>query len=210
MDFSTVEKHLQQEEQAGPTMTRAELAHRHAARAVLGEELNALHTAVNALYNRYHRLTKIPSLLHVEWANALLHFPNLVFFVIDSTGIRPESDIIRVHLSDIAGNPVFDRIIRPQRQPGQANTSYTGITSAQLSTSPTLTNIWDALEAALVGRYVLPTTTALLWPSSLPTCVVVLVIRSHNQQQHWTVPPGNEHCCKRWRKASRRFMQLHH
>src|SRR5579884_690156 len=155
MDFSTVEKHLQQEEQAGPTMTRAELAHRHAARAVLGEELNALHTAVNALYNRYHRLTKIPSLLHVEWANALLHFPNLVFFVIDSTGIRPESDIIRVHLSDIAGNPVFDRIIRPQRQPGQANTSYTGITSAQLSTSPTLTNIWDALEAALVGRYVL-------------------------------------------------------
>jgi DNA polymerase III alpha subunit (gram-positive type) len=155
MDFSIVEKHLQQEEQAGPAMTRAELVHRHAARTTLGEELNALHAAVNALYSRYHRLAKLPNLLHVEWANALLHFPNLVFFVIDSTGVRAESDIIRVHLSDMAGNPVFDHIIRPQRQPGQANTQYTGIAHAHISTAPVLADIWDDLQAALMGRYIL-------------------------------------------------------
>lgn len=155
MDFSIVEKHLQQEEQAGPAMTRAELVHRHAARTTLGEELNALHVEVNALYSRYHHLAKLPNLLHVEWANALLQFPNLVFFVIDTTGVRDESDIIRVHLSDVAGNFVFDCIIRPQRQPGQANTLYTGIPNAHINTAPVLADIWNDLQAALVGRYAL-------------------------------------------------------
>jgi DNA polymerase III epsilon subunit-like protein len=110
---------------------------------------------VNALFSRYHRLVKLPDLEHVEWANAVLHFPNLAFCVIDSTGIRAESDIIRVLLTDVQGNPLFDRIIRPQRQPGQANTFYTGITHEQISNAPVLAEIWDELRAALVGKYLL-------------------------------------------------------
>ncbi|GHO91517.1 hypothetical protein KSF_015650 [Reticulibacter mediterranei] len=155
MNFSTVETHLQQEEQAGPVMTRAEVAQRHATRAALGEELNALHKAVNALSSRYYHLVKLPDPRHVEWAHALLQFSNLVFFVIDSTGLHDESDIIRVHLSDAAGAPVFDRLLQPQRQRGHANTFYTGITDAQIRNAPTLADIWGELQAALVGRYVL-------------------------------------------------------
>jgi DNA polymerase III epsilon subunit-like protein len=155
MDFSNVEMHLQQEEQAGPVMTRAELAQRHGTRAALREELNALHETVNALSSRYHHLAKLPDPRHVEWANALLQFPNLVFFVIDSTGLHDESDVIRVYLSDATGAPVFDRLIKPQRQRGHANTFYTGITDAQIRNAPVLADIWDELQSALAGRYVL-------------------------------------------------------
>ncbi len=155
MDFSTVEMHLQQEEQAGPVMTRAELAQRHATRAALHAELNALHQSVNAFSSRYHHLTKLPELRHVEWANALLQFPNLVFFVIDSTGVHDESDITRVYLTDATGAPVFDRLIRPQRQRGHANTFYTGIADVQLHNAPVLADIWSELQSALAGRYVL-------------------------------------------------------
>jgi DNA polymerase III alpha subunit (gram-positive type) len=155
MDFSTVEMHLQQEEQATPVMTRTELARRHATRTALSEELKSLHQSVSALSSRYHHLVKLPDPRHVEWAHALLQFSNLVFFVIDSTGLHDESDIIRVHLSDAAGIPVFDRLLQPQRQRGHANTFYTGITDVQIRNAPTLANIWSELQAALVGRYVL-------------------------------------------------------
>src|SRR5579859_7585203 len=117
MDFSSIEMRLQQEEQADPPINRTELIQRNAARAALADELSTLHKAVNTLSSRYHHLPKLPVLEHVEWADAVLHFPNLVFLVIDSTGIHKESDVIRMTVIDAQGTSLLDRIVRPQRQP---------------------------------------------------------------------------------------------
>jgi|SRR5579859_123058 len=155
MDFSFIEIRLQQEEQAGPPMNRTELIQRHAARTALADELSTLHKAVNTLSSQYHHLLKLPVLEHMGWADAVLHFPNLTFFVIDSTSIHQESDVIRATVIDAHGTPLFDHIIRPQRQPGQSNTMYTGIAREQVLAAPALADIWEPLRTTLSGRYVL-------------------------------------------------------
>jgi DNA polymerase III alpha subunit (gram-positive type) len=85
----------------------------------------------------------------------MLQTPNLAILVIDTTGIQKNSDILRVTIVDTQDDIVFDRVVQPVRQPGEANTAYTGITTAQLADAPTLREIWSELQVALSGRYVL-------------------------------------------------------
>lgn len=89
------------------------------------------------------------------WAQAMLDFPNLTFAAIDTTGLEDDADIIRIALVDGQGALLFDHLIQPQRQPGQANTAYTGITNEYLLAAPTLADVWDEVRAAFRGRYIL-------------------------------------------------------
>jgi len=91
----------------------------------------------------------------IAWAQAMLDFPNLTFAAIDTTGLEDDADIIRIALMDGQGTLLSDRLIQPQRQPGQANTAYTGITNEQFVSAPPLADVWDELQTALRGRYIL-------------------------------------------------------
>jgi hypothetical protein len=121
----------------------------------LSGQLATIDHQVKALSKRFYRLPQLPHLSHVRWASAILKFPNLVFLVLDTTGVQKDSDIIRVLIADAEGTPIFDRIVCPMRQPAQPNTAYTGIVYSQIKDAPTLADIWPDLQATLTGRYVL-------------------------------------------------------
>lgn len=89
------------------------------------------------------------------WAQVMLRFPNLAFAAIDTTSLDDDADIVRLTLVDKQGTVLIDRFIQPQRQPGQANTAYTGITNEQLLAAPSLAEVWDEIQAAFQGRYIL-------------------------------------------------------
>lgn len=56
---------------------------------------------------------------------------------------------------DGQGTVLCDRLIHPQRHRGQANTLYTGIPLENLLTAPHLAGIWDEIQTAFRGRYIL-------------------------------------------------------
>jgi DNA polymerase III epsilon subunit-like protein len=155
LDMHTLETRLRQEEMAGPVTNQAELLERHRSRKELGDALHCLQQTVTTLTSRYRRLARLPGLEQVARANALLRLPNLLFCVIDTTGLHPDSDVLRVVLLNREGTVVFDRIVCPQRQPSQANTFYTGIAREQVLAAAKLSAIWEDLQRALEGHYVL-------------------------------------------------------
>jgi DNA polymerase III epsilon subunit-like protein len=155
LTIGAIDQQLQQEEQARLPLSRAELEERQASRSALSEQLVTIDHQVKALTKRFHRLTKLPDFQHVQWASALLRFPNLSFVTIDTTGVQKDSDVIRIVIANVEGTPIFDRIVRPIRQPSQSNTSYTGIGYSQIKDAPTLADIWLDLQEAIAGRYVL-------------------------------------------------------
>ncbi|TMC24565.1 MAG: hypothetical protein E6J34_00300 [Chloroflexi bacterium] len=155
MTFDEIERQLQQEEQAGLPTNRDELAVHHETRAHLAKALSELQRQLNGYKTRLFHLPQLAVLSQVDWARATQGLPGLALCVIDTTGIRQDSDIVRITLVDGQGNVLFDRIVSPQRQRGEANTAYTGITSAQISQAPPLASIWTELQAVVEQRHVL-------------------------------------------------------
>lgn len=90
-----------------------------------------------------------------EWAKAVLKLPNLLFLVIDTTGVNRDSDIIRATVVDPDGKVLFDKIIRPVRQPGVSNFDYTSISRTAVLHAAPFAEVWPELMAMLVGKYVL-------------------------------------------------------
>lgn len=123
-------------------------------REQIDQELKGLSTSIAQLTRRFHNLPDLPPMYLVEWASAVLKFPNLAFVVLDTTGVDDDSDIIRVLVADREGRSLFDHLVKPQRQQ-HANTFYTGIEKAQLDAAPLLSDLWPFIEADLAGHYVL-------------------------------------------------------
>jgi hypothetical protein len=155
VDVNLIETLLQEEEQSGPVLQRVDLEGHRYRRAALDVQLSALHEQVQVLYSRYHKLPRLADTQHLDWAEALSKFPNLAIAVLDTTGVNDDSDIIRVMIGDLQGEIRHDWLIRPVRQPGYANTTYTGIDRATLAESAPLTEIWAQMADALAGQYVL-------------------------------------------------------
>jgi hypothetical protein len=80
---------------------------------------------------------------------------NLVFVILDSTGIKRDSDIIRVLVVNLAGEPLYHQIVKPVRQPNEPNSTYTGLSQADLDAATTLAEQWPAIQAVLSGKYVM-------------------------------------------------------
>lgn len=89
------------------------------------------------------------------WAQAVMMLMNLVFVVLDTTGIKRDSDILRILIVDLAGKELYHQLVKPVRYPGEPNTAYTGITQEQLDQAQTLREQWPAIQAALRGKYTL-------------------------------------------------------
>lgn len=153
-DLHGVECFLEAEKLRGAPQSRTEYDESLARREKLHELLKQLQQEVNRFDRKIGRLPNLPSLAFVEWANAIQTFENLAFLVLDTTGIKQDSDIIRVLLIDGKGETAYDAIMRPGRQ-FLANTAYTRITQDVLEASNTLAENWPYIAERLAGRYVL-------------------------------------------------------
>lgn len=155
MDLDVLEALVKLEEEAGPARGRADLEERLARRASIREVLDPLMKRVQLLGTRARILHPLPSRLdEVEWAERMLQAP-LAVLVIDTTGTKSDADVIRLVVADSAGQILFDQIVRPGRQIGQANTPYTGITPEQVLAASALSDLWDDFQSQLAGRTVL-------------------------------------------------------
>lgn len=89
------------------------------------------------------------------WAKAVLAFPNLVFCVIDTTGIENDADVLRLYTMDLYGFTGKSLLIHSKRYPGQLNTEWTGISNEMMETASELPEVWPDIAEALKGKFVL-------------------------------------------------------
>lgn len=151
IDLSTIDALLEQEERRDPPAT---LAERMARRQQIHQALHDISVQVRVITSRYARLEKLPPLSIVQEAQALLDMPNLVFVVLDTTGVHEQSDILRMCVVDRQGSIVFDRIVKPKRLQF-ANTEYTGILQEQVDLAPSISVVWQEFRRAVAAHFVL-------------------------------------------------------
>jgi hypothetical protein len=89
------------------------------------------------------------------WAKAVMQLVNLVFLVLDTTGVKRDSDILRILIVDLAGKELYHQLVRPLRHTGEPNTAYTGILQADLDQAQSLSEQWAAFEEIIRGKFVL-------------------------------------------------------
>jgi hypothetical protein len=89
------------------------------------------------------------------WAQAVLVLDNLVFCVLDTTSLKKDADIIRILVVNLAGEELYNQIVRPLRHPREPNTYYTSITQSQLDQATPLRGQWPAIGRVLAGKFVL-------------------------------------------------------
>lgn len=92
---------------------------------------------------------------YAGWAKAVFCLVNLVFVVLDTTGVDRDSDILRVLVVSPWGDELYNQLVKPVRHPNEPNTAYTGITQEELDQSQTLEEQWPAIQAVLSGKFVL-------------------------------------------------------
>lgn len=154
IDLAALEALLKEEEDAGQAHGVADLEMHHTRRAKIAEILVPLKKRVDLLATRYRVLQQLPDVGDVAWATRMLAY-RLAVVIVDTTSVARDADIIRVTVGDRKGSALFDRVIRPVRQEGQSNTTYTGIARELVLAAPTLTEVWPDLLTVLEGRYVL-------------------------------------------------------
>jgi hypothetical protein len=154
IDLTALEALLKEEEDAGRAHGIADLEVHQTRRAKIAEILVPLKKTVDLLAARYRILQQLPNVDDVTWATRMLAY-RLAIIVIDTTSVNRDADIIRVTVSDRKGSALFDRVIRPLRQEGQANSTYTGIERELVLAAPSLAEVWSDPQVVLENRYVL-------------------------------------------------------
>ncbi len=87
------------------------------------------------------------------WARSVMLLANLVFAVLDTTGLKRDSDILRILIVDLTGKELYHQLVKPVRQPDETNSAYTGITRVELGRAQTLAEQWPAIQEALKAKY---------------------------------------------------------
>lgn len=159
VDLNTIAQNLHtllEQEKAASHSNLAELRERKERRQQIYALRDELNDVVGEATNGISNLPQLPRTEFIEWANAALEMP-LVFLVLDTVGLDHDADIIRVviHHCGSALCPRWDSVIKPERRPGHANTTYTGLTKDDLEAAPTLREVWESIRETLKGKYVL-------------------------------------------------------
>jgi inhibitor of KinA sporulation pathway (predicted exonuclease) len=74
---------------------------------------------------------------------------------LDTSSIKRDADILRVLIVNLAGEELYNQIVRPLRHPNEPNEYYTKIGQEQLDSATTLAEQWDAITEVLKRRYTL-------------------------------------------------------
>jgi len=158
IDFNTtltlLEHQLTQEERMLAVTGRLDLEEHLVRRKQSQQMLVSLAEYLKQVQSRLRALPPLPPLEQVRWAEAVLHFPNLAFVVLETTGIAHTTDILRLVVADGQASMLFDQVIQPQRERNQPNTRYTGLTLEQITHAPQLAEVWQEFTRTLAGRYV--------------------------------------------------------
>jgi hypothetical protein len=141
LDFTLLSQLLQAEEQRRQVASADDWE-----KARMGRK--AFLTQVAMLRRRIEGLPRIADESHVRWSRQMLRIANLAFLVVDTTGTKEGSDVMRLYLADREGNSLFDQVIKPERT-SVPNTSYTGLSLAQVQAGAHLSEVWPDFLAAL-------------------------------------------------------------
>jgi DNA polymerase III epsilon subunit-like protein len=146
---------LSAEEAAPPVSQFSDWQARQRNRVLLAERLSQLGQAVSHLQRRVAALPTLARREHLHWAQALLAFPNLAFLEVDTDGLDADADIVRLAVIDQTGAVLYDQLVQPRRPISPKIAHLTGLTQERLSAAPRLVEVWEQVQAALAGRYVL-------------------------------------------------------
>src|SRR5581483_6021160 len=150
LDLTRLAELLQKEEQRNPVASAEDWEQARAGR-------KAFSAQVAALRRRIEALPRLADESLVKWSQQMLRISNLGFLIVDTTGTKEGSDILRLYLADRDGNALFDEIVKPERFPGNANTTYTGLSAAQIQAVPPLSTVWpnflSVLDAHVIISY---------------------------------------------------------
>ena len=147
----TIERLLQREENVS-VANRGDIGASMLRRKEIEAGIAQLENATSELVRRERRLPQLPNEAIMNWAEAVLSMRNMSIVVLDTTGVRDDSDILRIYAINSQGEEIIDQIVRPERQM-DANTAYTGISQQEIENAPNLTKVWEFIQATLKGRY---------------------------------------------------------
>src|SRR5579883_2145249 len=146
---------LTQEEHSGPIVGLPDLQRHQERRTTIRTALQQVDERLRTLRERMTRLSRLPTLTEIRWAQAVRAMPNLVFLELDTTGLYTDAEIIRIVLLDSHGDVRFDRFARPSQPLSETITRLTGIANEQVQ-EPTVQPLAEVLEqvrSALAGTY---------------------------------------------------------
>ncbi|GCF07337.1 3'-5' exonuclease [Dictyobacter arantiisoli] len=126
------------------------------ARARLDTCIGSIEETTYSLRRKQRRLSDLPPLDVVRWAQTVLCMPNLVFLELDTTGLYQEAKIIRVTVLDGVGACLLDLFARTSNPIPQNIERITGITNQDLqSKGQDIISVLGQLQEVLTGKYVL-------------------------------------------------------
>lgn len=146
---------LHTEEEASRPTSLADWQEQRTRRRVLASHIQQVEQATATLRQRFDILPALAHPEHVQWAQALLAFPNLAFLEVDTDGLYADADILRIMLVDQWCAPLYDQVFQPRRPMTPKIAYLTGLKPEQLVQAPTLAETWPQVAQAFTGRYVL-------------------------------------------------------
>ena len=118
-----------------------------AALAAIDAELTPIRKAINVL-------PTLPDEGEIAWAQAVLAM-RVCSLKIDTTGLTPDDEIVRVAVVNGQEQVTLDLLVKPTRRLSAGASVANGLTDTDLANAPALSEVWEQIRAALVGRYVL-------------------------------------------------------
>jgi hypothetical protein len=147
---------LAQIQQQGPVTDLVDLKRRYQERQELEGHLKALANYLQLARQSMQGLRKLPHLDLVYWAQAVLALPNLAFFEVDTSGLGPDAEVLRVLLLNQKGDVLFDTCIQPAKPPSPQALYTNGLNiERDLAHALPPQAVWASIEDALIGKYLL-------------------------------------------------------
>jgi len=132
----------------------AEIAASKLRRAALVEALAEIEAELEPIRQAIKTFPLLANEQEIQWAQAICTM-QVCYLEIDTTGLTREDEIVRVTTVNKRGEVECDLLIKPARPLGTEASKANGLTDADLVDAPSLADVWERIQAALAGRYVL-------------------------------------------------------
>lgn len=152
---ASLEAWLTMEETLSTTQSLTDLDARYMRRRSIEEAIQAIEDTAARFRRRASRLSALPDKEMIQWAQAVLHFPNLAFLEVDTDGLHSDADLLRIVLMNRDGMPFYAQTVKPRRPLVEKIRHLTAIDPHELEDAPTLAQVWDDFRQALHGHYIL-------------------------------------------------------
>jgi hypothetical protein len=106
---------IDQEERLVPVKTLEDLHARLAQRSTIQRQMQQLETSYKKIRERVRRLSVLPPLQTIQWAQSVRAMPNVVFLEVDTTGLYEDAEIIRVVVLDKLDYTLLNEYVRTEK-----------------------------------------------------------------------------------------------